>query len=196
VNLAGRAATDVGTQRRLVGALCGPRRDAGCTRPLDEGDRVEFGGPVAYREADDAFDMAALFESIEGKEGSIAAIHCDKGLCYRIAAAARGGYQAIEEMAARTMTDLARQWDSSADADRRLGTLSWLFGETFSMQRLAEGENVVAISRPTRSLTAPGPALAILTLTRMQPTAVEPRSCSASAFTPPSSGIGAWTVDS
>ena len=36
--------------------------------------------------------MAALFGSIEGREGSIAAIHCNKGLCYRIAAAARSDW--------------------------------------------------------------------------------------------------------
>jgi superfamily I DNA/RNA helicase len=148
---------------------------------LMRGERVEFGGPVTYREADDAFDMAALFESIEGKEGTIAAIHCNKGLCYRIAAAARGGYQAIEEMAARTMTDFARQWDESAEAEHRLGTLRWLFGETFSMQRLAEGEAppaeeaVVgeAIQAAIAGLAedAPGAALEILTLTRKLPRA-------------------------
>lgn len=148
---------------------------------LMRGERVEFGGPVAYREADGAFDMAALFESIEGKEGSIAAIHCNKILCYRIAAAARGGYQAIEEMAARTLTDFARKWDESAVADRRLGALRWLFGETFSMQKLAEGEAPpeaeAVITKEIQSTIAgfakdgPRAALEILTLTRKLPRA-------------------------
>lgn len=148
---------------------------------LMRGERIEFGGEVAYREVDDAFDMAALFESIEGKEGSIAAIHCNKGLCYRIAAAARGGYQAIEEMAARTMTDFAGQWDRSAEADRRLSALRWLFGKSFSMQTLAEGEAppaeeaVVgeAIQAAITGLAedAPRAALEILTLTRKLPRA-------------------------
>ncbi len=148
---------------------------------LLRGERVEFGGPVAYRAADDAFDMAALFESIEGKDGSIAAIHCNKGICYRIAAAARGGYQAIEEMAARTMTDFARKWDSSAEVDRRLGALRWLFGQTISMQKLPEGEatpaeEVVVGEALQKAVTrlvqdAPGAALEIISLTRKHPRA-------------------------
>jgi DNA helicase-2/ATP-dependent DNA helicase PcrA len=148
---------------------------------LMRGERVDFAGPVSYREADDAFDMGALFESIEGKEGSIAAIHCNKGLCYRIAAAARGGYQAIEEMAARTMSDFARQWDRAADADRRLATMRWLFSETFSTQKLAEGQAPpaeearigAAIQAAVAGLGEDGPraALEMLTLTRKLPRA-------------------------
>lgn len=146
---------------------------------LMRGERVDFGGPVTYREADDAFDMAALFESIEGKEGSIAAIHCNKGLCYRIAAAARGGYQAIEEMAARAMTDFAHQWDRSEEADRRRDALRWLVGETFGMQKLAEGEappaEEAALSDALQAAVArleeaaPCAALEILSLTRKLP---------------------------
>jgi DNA helicase-2/ATP-dependent DNA helicase PcrA len=145
------------------------------------GERVDFGGPVSYRQADDAFDMAALFESIEGREGSIAAIHCNKGLCYRIAAAARGGYQAIEEMAARTMTDFARQWDRSAGADGRLMTMRWLFSETFSTQKLAEGQAPPSEEAPVGeaiqaavaglAYDAPRAALEMLTLTRKLPRA-------------------------
>jgi len=148
---------------------------------LLRGEPVEFGGPVAYREANDAFDMAALFESIESKEGSVAAIHCNKGLCYRLAAAARGGYQAIEEMAARTMTDFARRWDRSAEVGPRLGTLRWLFGETFSMQKLAEGQPPPAeeavISEAFQAAVlglsedAPAAALELMTLTRKHPRA-------------------------
>lgn len=146
---------------------------------LERGERVVFGGPVAYREAADAFDMAALFESIEGKDGSIAAIHCNKGLCYRIAAAAKGGYQAIEEMAARTMTDFARRWDRSAEAEHRRDALFWLVSETFSMQKLGDGEAppaeeaVVgeAIQAAVAGLAedAPRTALEIMTLTRKLP---------------------------
>jgi DNA helicase-2/ATP-dependent DNA helicase PcrA len=150
-------------------------------RRLMRGERVDFGGPVSYRQADDAFDMAALFESIEGREGSIAAIHCNKGLCYRIAAAARGGYQAIEEMAARTMTDFARQWDRSAGADGRLMTMRWLFSETFSTQKLAEGQAPPSEEAPVGeaiqaavaglAYDAPRAALEMLTLTRKLPRA-------------------------
>ncbi|WP_418319568.1 UvrD-helicase domain-containing protein [Piscinibacter sakaiensis] len=147
---------------------------------LMRGDRVDFaGGPVAYRPSADAFDMGALFESVEGKEGSVAAIHCNKGLCYRLAAAARGGYQAIEEMAARTMTEFAGRWDSSPLADRRLAALRWLFRESFSVQKLAEGEAppieeapiVEAIQAASAELGGDGPraALEILALSRNLP---------------------------
>ncbi len=148
-------------------------------RRLMRGERVDFSGPVSYRQADDAFDMAALFESIEGKEGSIAAIHCNKGLCYRIAAAARGGYQAIEEMAARTMTDFAHRWDRSAGADGRLMAMRWLFSETFSTQKLAEGQAPPPEEAPVGEAIqaavaclahdAPRAALEMLTLTRKLP---------------------------
>lgn len=146
---------------------------------LMRGERVEFGRAVAYREADDAFDMAALFEGTEGKEGSIAAIHCNKGLCYRIAAAARGGYQAIEEMAAKTMTEFAWRWDESAEADRRLQTLRWLFAKTFSTRPLAENEapaaeeavvgEAIQVAITGLAQDAPRAALEILTLTRKLP---------------------------
>lgn len=147
---------------------------------LIRGDRIDLaGGPVAYRHASNAFDMEALFEGIEGKEGSVAAIHCNKGICYRVAAAARGGYQAIEEMAARTMTEFAGRWDASADQDTRLATLRWLFSETFSVRKLAEGEApppeeapvTEAMQAAATSLGRDGPqaALEILSLSRKLP---------------------------
>jgi superfamily I DNA/RNA helicase len=149
---------------------------------LIRGERVDFTvGPVNYRHSTTAFDMGALFESIEGKEGSIAAIHCHKGLCYQIAAAARGGYQAIEELAAKTLTDFAQSWDASPVADRRLGALRWIFSESFSLKKLADGEEppadegpiMEAIKAVTASLGDDGPraALEILTLSRKLPRA-------------------------
>lgn len=149
---------------------------------LIRGDRVEFaGGPVAYRHADDAFDMEALFQSIEGKEGTVAAIHCNKGICYRLAAAARGGYQAIEEMAAKTMTEFAARWDASPTQPVRRDTLRWLFGESFSMRKLGVEESpsaeetslLEAIKVPMAALAVDGPraALEILLLTRKLPRA-------------------------
>ncbi|HEX6706082.1 MAG TPA: UvrD-helicase domain-containing protein [Albitalea sp.] len=149
---------------------------------LSRGDRVEFtGGPVAYRHADDAFDMGALFQSLEGKEGMVAAIHCGKGVCYGLAAAARGGYQAIEEMAAKTMTQFASRWDASASLEDRRDTLRWLFTESFSMRKLDDGETpsaeeaqlLEAIKAPMAALAVDGPkaALEVLLLTRRLPRA-------------------------
>jgi hypothetical protein len=64
---------------------------------LLRGERIDLAqGPISYRVASDAFDMGAFFDHLEGKDGSVAAIHCNKGLCYKLASAAAGGYQAIE----------------------------------------------------------------------------------------------------
>jgi hypothetical protein len=174
----------------LVGELETPYRWRGKNPELGEwimdargrlmrGERVEFNGPVNYRPATNAFDMGALFESIEGREGTVAAIHCNKGICYRVASAARGGYQAIEEMAARTMTEFANRWDSSPALERRLATLRWLFSESFSTQKLADGEAPPAEEAPISEAIqaaiaalgydAPRAALEVLTLSRKLP---------------------------
>lgn len=174
----------------LVGELETPHRWRGKNPELGEwiidarhrlmrGDRIEFRGPVSYRHATDAFDMEALFQSIEGKEGTIAALHCNKGICYQVAAAARGGYQAIEEMAARTMTEFAGLWDAQPSAEQRRAALQWLFRKSFSTQRLADGAGpppeeapiTDAIQAAAASLSDDGPraALEILTLTRKLP---------------------------
>ncbi len=147
---------------------------------LIRGDRVEFtGGPVAYRHADGAFDMEALFHRVEGKEGKIAAIHCGKGVCYRLAAAARGGFQAIEEMAAKTMMEFASRWEASPVPDDRRATLRWLITESFNTRKLNEGESpspeeaplLEAIKVAMAALAVDGPraALEVLLLTRKLP---------------------------
>lgn len=147
---------------------------------LMRGDRVDLtGGPVSFREAQNAFDMGALFESIEGKEGTFAAIHCRKGTCYQIARSARGFYQAIEEMAANTMGEFARRWDRSEDGAARLASLRWLFSECFSQQKLDEGEApspeetalTAAIQAAAENLQADGAraALEVLSLARKLP---------------------------
>lgn len=149
---------------------------------LIRGERVEFtGGAVNYRHSTTAFDMEALFESVEGKEGTIAAIHCHKGLCYQIAAAARGGYQAIEELAAKTLSDFARSWDASPAADGRLAAMRWVFSQSFSAKKLEDGEQppleegpvMEAIKAVTATLGTDGPhaALEMLTLSRKLPRA-------------------------
>lgn len=107
---------------------------------LIRGERVEFETPVVYREAKTAFEMEALFESIDDKAGNVAAIHCNKGICYGLAAAARGGYQAIEEMAGRTLLSFSRQWDASAKPADRLRALRGLFGDSFAVLKKADGE--------------------------------------------------------
>ena len=88
-------------------------------------------GPIAYRESDNAFDMGAFFDGIDAKEGSFAAIHCNKGLCYKLASAAGGGYQAIEEVAAKRLREFASAWDGSVDGRARQRAIVSLLDECF-----------------------------------------------------------------
>ncbi len=95
---------------------------------------------ITYRASSDAFDMGTFFEGLEGKEGSFAAIHCSKGLCYRLAKAANGGYQAIEEIAANRLRQFAIEWDRVADSAARFRSVKSLIDDCFHKRAPAEGE--------------------------------------------------------
>lgn len=108
---------------------------------LVRGDSIDLADSrINYRETADAFDMATLFEGIEGKEGSIAAIHCNKALCYRLAKAASGGYQAIEEIAANRLSGFADSWDRGTDTTARLQAIKDLINDCFSIRKVDESE--------------------------------------------------------
>lgn len=110
---------------------------------LLRGERIDLAqaqGPISYRVANDAFDMGAFFDHLEGKEGSIAAIHCNKGLCYRLASAAAGGYQAIEEIAANRLSEFAVAWGHDTTAASRQSAIVRLLNDSFLIRKLAEGE--------------------------------------------------------
>jgi hypothetical protein len=110
---------------------------------LLRGDRIDLAqaqGLISYRVANDAFDMGAFFDHLEGKEGAIAAIHCNKGLCYRLASAAAGGYQAIEEIAANRLSEFAVAWDQDATAASRQDAIVRLLKDSFLIRKLADGE--------------------------------------------------------
>lgn len=110
---------------------------------LMKGEAIDLADPrITYRESNDAFDMATLFEGIDGKEGSFAAIHCNKRICYGLAKAASGGYQAIEEVAAGRLNEFANAWDRSTTADGRLRAIIGLLSDCFQQKDLAEGETV------------------------------------------------------
>lgn len=97
-------------------------------------------GPITFRQTDDVFDMGLFFDGIDQREGTQAAIHCRKGVCYRLANATRGGFQAIEEMAASRLQGFATAWDSSpANADR-LAAVKSLMEECVNKKKAADGE--------------------------------------------------------
>ncbi|MEF7615873.1 ATP-binding domain-containing protein [Aquincola sp. MAHUQ-54] len=107
---------------------------------LMRGEAIDLADPrVGYRESDDAFDMGTLFEGIDGKEGSFAAIHCNKTICYRLAKAANGGYQAIEEVAANRLREFASAWDRAADGRARVQAFLALSEDCFHKKTLGGG---------------------------------------------------------
>lgn len=103
--------------------------------PIDLAD-----GPITYRQSDDAFDMAIFFDGIDAREGTQAAIHCNKTICYRLAQATRGGFQAIEEMAAGRLQNFAAAWDASPNQDQHLAAINSLMQDCFHVKQLAENE--------------------------------------------------------
>ena len=108
---------------------------------LMRGEVIDLSDPrISYRESDDAFDMGTLFEGIDGKEGNFAAIHCNKTICYRLAKAANGGYQAIEEIAANRLRDFASTWDRATDGTGRLHAFTTLIKDCFHKKPIVEGE--------------------------------------------------------
>lgn len=146
---------------------------------LRNGDAIDlYDSRIAYRESEDAFDMGTLFDGIDGKEGSFAAIHCNKGICYRLARAAGGGYQAIEEIAANRLRAFAAHWDGAADG--RLQAIQELIADSFH-QRQADYNQVrdleaEVVESAFRNLAAAldddngaGAAVRILPLARKHP---------------------------
>lgn len=111
---------------------------------------------ITYRESGDLFDMGTLFEGIEGKEGSFAAIYCNKGLCYKLAKAASGGYQAIEEVAANRLCEFATAWDRTNEVAGRLRSITTLIDDCFNKKTNIESEAVdsedVAVQQALRDL--------------------------------------------
>ena len=108
---------------------------------LIAGEQIDLQDPrINFRLADDAFDMSFLFESIDGKEGGIAGIHCARGICNKLAKATRGRYQAIEEIASIRLHQFASEWDSAVDGESRRKAVSDLLAECFHKRALTEGE--------------------------------------------------------
>lgn len=175
----------------LAGTLGTPHRWAGKNPHLGEwiaetrvkllrGEAIDLNDPrITYRQSNDAFDMGALFEGIEGKEGSFAAIHCRKGVCYRLAKAANGGYQAIEEVAANRLHEFATSWDAAVDGLGRLRAINDLTDDCFHKRRPQEGEvadldgaireEMRAIATSLDEGNGAEPAEALLRLARKRP---------------------------
>jgi AAA domain/UvrD-like helicase C-terminal domain len=109
---------------------------------LTRGDAIDLSsGAALFRQAENAFDLGPLFEGFEGVEGNFAAIHCNKGICYRLARAAGGGYQAIEEIAAKRLQDFSVAWDMCESLRDRANVIKGLVVDCFNVKDLPEGED-------------------------------------------------------
>jgi DNA helicase-2/ATP-dependent DNA helicase PcrA len=167
---------DIHAHFPLVGTLTTPHRWVSKNPELGEwiaetreklrcGEPIELSDPrITYRETSDAFDMATLFDGIDGKEGSFAAIHCNKTICYRLAKAASGGYQAIEEIAANRLSAFAASWDRAPGQAEKIQAIKELTIDCFSIRRAGDGEGTtpeeaaikVEIGEAVAALTARG----------------------------------------
>ena len=138
----------------LVGTLDTPHRWKGINPDLGEwiaetrlkllaGNTIDLNDPrITYRECENQFDMDTLFDGFDEREGSVAAIHCNKKICYGLAKASSGGYQAIEEFAAGALREFSEKWDRAVDAEeRRIVILAFIKG-CFKTGKLAEDEVV------------------------------------------------------
>jgi DNA helicase-2/ATP-dependent DNA helicase PcrA len=155
---------------RLAGTLETPHRWAGKNPELGAwiaetrlklmaGEPIDLAdGPITYRQSDDAFDMGVFLDDIDAREGTQAAIHCNKTICYRLAQATRGGFQAIEEMAAGRLQGFATAWDASSNLDRRFAAVNSLMDDCFHIKQLAEGDiadpNDVAMAQEMNAIAA------------------------------------------
>jgi hypothetical protein len=127
----------------LAGSLDVPHRWAGANPALGawvaetrqrllRGDEIDLRDPrIVYRVSDDPFDMGTLFEGIDAREGTTAAIHPHKQICYSLACAANGGYQAIEEIAAVRLRQFGAQWDGAANGDAKRRAIDNLRADCF-----------------------------------------------------------------
>ena len=108
---------------------------------LERGEVIDLADPrVDFRTTNSAFDMGVFFEDIDGNIGNSAAIHCNKAICYKLASAANGGYQAIEEVAAYRLSDFAKQWDVAGSSAERFAAIKSMISDCFHVVKLKEGE--------------------------------------------------------
>lgn len=146
---------EIHPQFPLAGNLDTPHRWAGKNPQLGEwiaetrvkllrGEAIDLADPrVSFRPSKDAFDLGTLFDGIDAKEGTFAAIHCNKSICYSLASASNGGYQAIEEIAAGRLRKFAQEWDRSTDGPGRMDAIHSLLEDSFRQRKLGDEEVVV-----------------------------------------------------
>lgn len=142
---------DVFPEFPLVGALEEPMRwkktnpllgewIAQVRRQLERGESVDLtGGPAVYLPCEDEYDLSPLFHELDEVHGTVAALHCRRGTCDQLAKLSKAAYQAIEDIACKTLQVFASTWDQSA-ASNRESLLRELVKAAVTSKKLKDGE--------------------------------------------------------
>lgn len=107
---------------------------------LERGEQIDLAqGPATLVQCNDAYEMGALFDGFEERQGSVAAIHCRRGACDQLAKASKGAYQAIEEIGAKRLQQFASEWDDAASPSAKVAALKSLVSDTTTVKKLEDG---------------------------------------------------------
>jgi DNA helicase-2/ATP-dependent DNA helicase PcrA len=108
---------------------------------LERGEVIDLDAkPVTYFQCKDDSDLSPLFEGLNAQCKSVAAIHCRRGTCDRLARFSMGSYQAIEDIAAKSLQQFASEWDSHKKGSHRAGLLKNFLKSLLTMKKRKEGE--------------------------------------------------------
>lgn len=109
-------------------------------RQLERGESVDLtGGPATYLQCKDEYNLSPLFHELDEVSGTVAALHCRRGTCDQLARLSKAAYQAIEDIACKTLQDFAASWDES-DASNRESLLRGLVKAAATSRSLKDGE--------------------------------------------------------
>lgn len=100
-------------------------------------------GPAIYLPCDHEYELSPLFHELEESRESVAAILCRRDACDQLAKSSKGAYQAIEDIACKTLQEFAAAWDQSSNNDRE-GLLRELVGAAITSKKLKDGESDTA----------------------------------------------------
>lgn len=107
---------------------------------LERGEQIDLAdGPAKFMQCNDAYEMGALFDGFDEREGSVAAIHCRRGACDQLAKSSKGAYQSIEEIGARRLQQFAGEWDDAQSPTAKVDALKSLLKDTTTSKKLEAG---------------------------------------------------------
>lgn len=107
---------------------------------LERGEQIDLAGaPVTFTACKDAYEMGALFDRFDEREGSVAAIHCRRGACDHLAKSSKGAYQSIEEIGAKRLQQFAAEWDDAHSPTAKVDALKRLLKDTTTSKKLEDG---------------------------------------------------------